>query len=56
MIVGVPLFAVIIDIVTKFVNRMLKKRGLSCDTNDYYSKEEFAIKNNKKTIAGDNKQ
>ncbi len=42
MIVGVPLFAVIMDIVTKFVNGMLKKRGLSCDTNDYYSKKRIA--------------
>ena len=41
MIVGVPLFAVIMDIVTKFVNRMLKKRGLSCNTNDYLSKKNL---------------
>ncbi len=48
MIVGVPLFAVIIDVVTKFVNRMLKKRGLSCDTKDYYSKKEFVSENTEK--------
>ncbi len=44
MIVGVPLFAVIIDVVTKFINRMLKKRGLSCDTNDYYTKNNITYK------------
>ena len=37
MIVGVPLFAVIIDIVAKFVNNKLSKKGLSCNTEDYYS-------------------
>ncbi len=36
MIVGVPVFAVIIDIVTKLVNMKLKNKGLSVNTNDYY--------------------
>lgn len=40
MIVGVPLFAVIIDIFTKFVNMRLKSKGMSCDTKDYYSHEK----------------
>ena len=40
MIVGVPLFAVIIDIFTKFVNMRLKNKGMSSDTKDYYSQKK----------------
>ncbi len=40
MIVGVPLFAVIIDVFTKFVNMRLKSKGMSCDTKDYYSQKK----------------
>lgn len=35
MAVGVPIFAVIYSIVTEKINLLLKKRGLSQDTNDY---------------------
>lgn len=35
MAIGVPLFAVIYSIVSEYINHLLKKRGLSEDTNDY---------------------
>lgn len=35
MAVGVPLFAVLYSAVTEVVSSLLKKRGLSADTNDY---------------------
>lgn len=35
MAVGVPLFAVLYSAVTEVVCSLLKKRGLSMDTNDY---------------------
>ncbi|MDO5141770.1 MAG: AI-2E family transporter [Eubacteriales bacterium] len=35
MAVGVPLFAVLYSIVSELVNSLLRKRGLSEDTNDY---------------------
>ena len=33
--VGVPLFAVLYSMLTEKINHLLKKRGLSVDTNDY---------------------
>ena len=39
MIVGVPLFAVIMDITGKLVNRSLKKKNMSCVTEDYMRHE-----------------
>ena len=35
MVVGVPLFAVLYSMLTEKINHLLKKRGLSVDTNDY---------------------
>ena len=35
MVVGVPLFSVLYSVATEQVNKLLKKRGLSVDTNDY---------------------
>ena len=35
MVVGVPLFAVLYSMLTDKINHLLKKRGLSVDTNDY---------------------
>ncbi|MCI7124837.1 MAG: AI-2E family transporter [Agathobaculum sp.] len=35
MAVGVPLFAVLYSVLTETFNNLLKKRGLSTDTNDY---------------------
>lgn len=37
MIIGVPLFAVIMDITAKFVNRRLSKKGMPYDTESYMS-------------------
>ena len=35
MVIGVPLFAVLYSVLTEKINHLLKKRGLSVDTNDY---------------------
>lgn len=35
MVIGVPLFAVLYSMLTEKINHLLKKRGLSVDTNDY---------------------
>ena len=35
MVIGVPLFAVLYSVATEQINNLLKKRGLSVDTNDY---------------------
>lgn len=35
MAVGVPIFAVLYSVATEWFNNLLKKRGLSTDTNDY---------------------
>lgn len=35
MVIGVPLFAVLYSMLTEKIDHLLKKRGLSVDTNDY---------------------
>ena len=37
MVLGVPFFAVLYDVVKDIVESVLKQRGLSPDTNDYYA-------------------
>lgn len=39
MIVGVPLFAVILSLLEQFVNKRLEGKGISNDLNDYYPEE-----------------
>ncbi len=41
MITGVPIMAVIFDIINKFQNVYLKKKDLSTDTEDYYDLKEI---------------
>lgn len=41
MILGVPIFAVIYSLVRDFVNFLLSKKGLSTNTEDYYSDDEL---------------
>ena len=41
MAVGVPLFAVLYSAVTELVNSLLKRRGLSADTNDYRGRKRL---------------
>ncbi len=40
MLLGVPVFAVIYSLVSDFVNFLLKRKGLSTNTLDYFSREE----------------
>ncbi len=39
MIIGVPLFAVVIALVQQYINGRLDAKGLSLDLNDYYAEE-----------------
>lgn len=39
MLLSVPLFAVIYELVAKFTNHLLRKKSLSCDTEDYWPAE-----------------
>ena len=39
MIIGVPLFAVVIALVQQFINIKLSAKGMSTDLNDYYRQE-----------------
>ena len=41
MIIGVPIFAVVITIVKELVETQLKKKGKSIDTADYYAKDSI---------------
>ncbi len=41
MVVGVPLFSVLYSVATEQVNKLLKKRGLSVDTNDYRGRKRI---------------
>ena len=39
MLLSVPLFAVIYELVAKFTNYLLRRKSLSCDTEDYWPAE-----------------
>ncbi|MBQ9783416.1 MAG: AI-2E family transporter, partial [Clostridia bacterium] len=41
MLIGVPLFAVIIALVREFLDHRLKKKSLSTDTADYYEEDSL---------------
>ena len=45
MIVGVPIFAVVITIVKELIETRLKKKGKSIDTADYYAKDSLVDPN-----------
>ena len=37
MLLGVPVFAVIYSMISDFVNFLLRRKGMSADTGDYYA-------------------
>lgn len=49
MVLGVPIFAVIYSLVRDFVNYLLRRRGLSTETSDYYA-DDIPVNDEKKSI------
>ena len=52
MLIGVPLFAVIVSIVTEYIDNRLRLKGMSTDTGEYYLKDAVAEPHtNRKPVA-----